>query len=489
MALACLVLSTGLAATASAATEEDPLDRIQLERGTTNEFGGGDYVAVNMTHGDNAAWFGVVYGTPENPGAPTLVGAYLRYLGGATVKDENGGMMVSAVPIPVLTVFVQQLDCLIEFNDTGLPDGKGGRYGAGNGVFDFYGNRSMDNFGVWAVEPVYKTIDLKTVAWSVGEIVEVIDQANGTKHYDFALTATDLPYTKIWDDQPATNPDGSRSGTVEDGVVSKVEFVFHIDATAQQMEAAVPWYDVKIDGSNHVVSSLQVEPKNYTGTSVNAEFKYDHIINGWDYTAQSESSKLMLENIVIMGTYIPQIVQDWMNAQFMSARIDSGAGTMTFEAEGSDEESNEAPDRSTKVAKNRIEYHDNWQRIGSLTWVSNVTVDGTEEEMYYQVHAGDEIENVADLERPGEGEVDGIVVIGGYIYPAGQDIYHDPTFEAGAFQMSIVGEINPAIVLLLLIGVGVVCGLAVVTMVAIRRRSRRNNDKYQYQVPPGYRRP
>jgi hypothetical protein len=483
-----LMLSTGLAATVSAAPEEDPLDRIKLEQGTTTEFGGGDFVAVNMTNGDNAAWFGVVYGTPEHPNSPTLVGAYVRYLGGATVSDENGGMMISAVPIPVLTVFAQKLDSLIEFNDTGLPNGQGGRYGAGNGVFDFYGNRSLGNFGLWAVEPVYKIVDLKEAAWSVGEIYMADDAMNGTRKYEFALSATDLRYTKIWDDRPATNPDGSRPGTVEDGVVSKVEFVFHIDASATKMEAAVPWYEVKIDGNNNIVSSAEVEAKNYTGISVNAAFKYDHIIEGWDYTARSSSSRLMLENIVLMGTFIPDIVQRWMDSQFIDSQIPDGAGTVHYQASGSDVESTVLPDRSTQVAKNKIEYRDNWQRIGKLTWVSNVTIDGQEDRMYYQVHAGDSIQKIRDFQQPVDGEVRGIAVIGGYIYPAGEDIYHDPTFEAGTFQLSIIGDIDPAVVFLLLFGVAVVCGLSLVTVLVLRDRSRRRNENHRYQVPPGFQR-
>jgi hypothetical protein len=296
-------------------------------------------------------------------------------------------------------------------------------------------------------------------------------------------------YSKVWDDQPATNADGSRAGTIKDGVVAKGEFVFHIDASAKQMEASVPWYAVKINGNNQIISSEQVEAKNYTGTAVDAEFKYDHIIKGWDYTAQSNSSKLMLENIVFMGTFIPEIVQKWVSAQFLGSSISNGAGTMLFEAAGTNATMSDVPEQSTKVAKNKIEYRDNWQRVGRLTWVSNVTVDGVEDQMFYQVHAGDSIDKVRDFERPKGGEVRGIAVIGGYIYPAGEDIVHDPTFEAGAFQLNIVGEINPVVVLLLLIAVVAVCGISMVTVVALRRRSREKNDKYQYQVPPGYRRP
>jgi hypothetical protein len=190
-----------------------------------------------------------------------------------------------------------------------------------------------------------------------------------------------------------------------------------------------------------------------------------------------------------MGTFIPDIVQRWMDTQFVGSSISNGAGTMMYQAAGTNETTTGVPDHSTKVAKNKIEYRDNWQRVGQLTWVSNVTVDGNEAQMYYQVHAGDSIDKVKDFERPKDAEVKGIAVIGGYIYPAGQDIVHDPTFEAGAFQLSIVGEINPAVVLLLLIGVCVVCGISLVTVVALRRRYRRKNDKYQYQVPPTYRRP
>jgi hypothetical protein len=489
MVMTALMLTAGLATVTMAAPATDPLDKIRLETGTTTEFGGGDYVAVNMTDGDSAAWFGIVYGNPENPNAPTLVGAYIRYLGGATVRDENGGMMIGTVPIPVLTVFAQQLDALIEFNDTGLPDGHGGRYGADNGVFDFYGNRSLDNFSLWAVEPVYKIIDLKDVAWSLGDITTEIDEANGTKHYDLALTATDLMYSKIWDNQPATNPDGSRNGTVDDGVVSKIELVFHIDASAKQMEAAVPWYDVRIDGGNNIISSQEAGTKNYTGISVDAAFKYDHIIEGWDYTAQSNTSKLMLENVVFFGTYIPGIVQKWIDAQFVGSGIAGGAGNVYYQASGSDAVTSDLPDQSTKVQKNSIEYRDNWQRVGQITWVSNVTVDGNEEQMYYQVHAGDDINDVKDFQAPADGEVVGIAVIGGYVYPAGSDIVHDPTFEAGAMQLALVSDISPGLIVLLFVSAAVICGMALVTFVAVRHRSRKKNDRYRYQVPPEYRRP
>lgn len=79
-----------------------------------------------------------------------------------------------------------------------------------------------------------------------------------------------------------------------------------------------------------------------------------------------------------------------------------------------------------------------------------------------------------------------IAMIGLYIYPAGENIAHDPTFEAGSFQPKIVGEVNPVIVLLLLLSVGVVCGISLVTVLVLRNRSR-NKGRFRYQAPPQYR--
>lgn len=483
--MAVLMLGTGVTSVASA-TDADPMDRIRLEKGTTDEFGGGDFVAVNMTDGDNHAWFGVVYGTEERPAPPTLVGVYIRYLGGAEVRDANGGMMIPAVPIPVVTVFFQQLDALIEFNDTGYIGQGFERYGAGNGLFDFAGNRSLDNFGIWTCEPVYKMVDLRT-AWELSDVTERIDEGNGTKSYDFALTARDLTYTKIWDDRSGVrNPDGSRTGTLEDGSVAKVEFQFHVDATALTMEAQVPWYEVKVDGTE-IVSSRQVDPKAYTGVSVDASFKYDHIIEGWDYTSRSESSRLMLENVVFFGTFIPQKVQEWMDAQFLGGDV-GGEGTMEFQPEGASDAESEVPSDSTRVAKNRIQFRDNWQRVGALEWVSNVIVDGEEDLMYYQIHAGSELESIEWADGT-KGEVKGVAVIGGYIYPAGSDIYHDPTFAASTFMAPIIGDVNPAVVLLMVVGAVAVCGICAVSLLIIRQRGRRRSERFQYQVPPEYRRP
>ena len=41
------------------------------------------------------------------------------------------------------------------------------------------------------------------------------------------------------------------------------------------------------------------------------------------------------------------------------------------------------------ISKDGINFKDNREKTGALTWVSNVTVDGQEKLMVYQTHAGD----------------------------------------------------------------------------------------------------
>jgi hypothetical protein len=481
--VACLLLMTGIAGVASAETEASALDGISLEQGIAEDFDGGEFVAINLSDGTTPAWFGVVYGTEESPAPVTLVGIYVRYLGGAEIRDQNGGMMIPQVPIPVVTVFAQSLVALFEFNDTGYPL-FGERIGANNGVFDFLGCRSLQSFNPVSFEPVYKMLDLRT-AWELSDIQEIEDAANGSKRFDFSLSAENLNYSKIWDDQPAENPDGSRAGTEADGVVENVEFRFHVEAQAQDITADVPWYRVTIDDGNNIIASEEVEPRTYSGTFVSASFKYDHIIDGWDYTAESETSKLMLENLIFFGTYIPGIVQDWIDAQFIND-VDGGTGVVEYETEEGQmtaETTDDLPEESTILTDNKIVFRDNWERCGLLKWISNVTVDGQERDMYYQIHAG----TADEFRGDDNGRVKAIAILGGYIYPAGENIYHDPVFEASSLMLNIGPDFQPLIILIV-VGAVIACVLPVGTVMVLRRKTKRMDERFAYYQPPEYRR-
>lgn len=478
--LALVALLFGTVGVGWAAAETDPVDRhVRLELGHTDDFGGGDFVALNMTQNSTLAFFGVVYGTEEDPNAIILVSAYIAYLGGAEIRDENGGMM-AMVPIPVLRVYAQGLGLLVEFNDTGYPSGAG-RVGAGNGVFDFAKTSdSMMDFDVTATEPIYKAVSLER-AWERSPIIETSDVEDGSaKSWTFSLTAHNVTYDKIWDQQPGLFDDGSRPGTPEDGVIEEVSFIFHVGARVDEVGVEVPFYRVTLDDNNTIVDSEEAQPRFYEGVSLAADFKYDHLIRGWDYTAKSETSKLMLESLVIFGTFIPGPVNQWLDAQFIDGYVEDGTGVAeleTFTGGTLDIESNDdIPSEATILTKDTIAFRDNWRKNGELTWVSNVTVDGEETEMAYQIHAGT---NGLRIVNENDDKFRGIVLLGGYVYPAGADIFHDPSYSVSAILVDLVPEFN--------LGPFVGLGLATVAILVVagvglhlRRKSKRQ------RIPPTF---
>lgn len=478
VSLALLALLFGSVGAGLAQGEVNTIDRhVRLELGTTSEFGGGDYVALNMTQNDTLAFFGVVYGTEDDPNAIILVSAYVAYLGGAEIRDENGGIMAT-VPIPVLRVYAQGLGLLIEFNDTGFPSTQG-RIGAGNGVFDFAKTSdSMMDFDVTATEPIYKAVGLER-AWERSEVVETSTVGDGSaKEWTFSLTARNVTYDKIWDRQPGFFDDGSRPGTPEDGVVEEITFVFHVGAKVDEVGVMVPFYRVTL-ANDTIADSEEIEPRFYEGVSLSADFKYDHIIKGWDYTAKSETSKLMLESLIIFGTFIPGPVNKWLDAQFVEGYVEDGTGVAeleTFTGDTIDIESNDdIPEDASILAKDTVSFRDNWRKNGDLTWVSNVTVDDEEKEMYFQIHAGTDGLRITE----GNDKFRGVVLLGGYIYPAGSDIFHDPSYSVQAILVDIRPDFNSGAIVLL--GMASVATLALVgAAIHMRRRSKRR------RIPPAF---
>jgi hypothetical protein len=143
----------------------------------------------------------------------------------------------------------------------------------------------------------------------------------------------------------------------------------------------------------------------------------------------------------------------------------------------------ELPSEATLITKDRIQFKDNWQKTGALTWVSNVTVDGQENRsMVFQIHAG---HRTLERGENDDGEVKALFVLGGFIYPAGQTIFHDPALEMGAIALEIDPEMGGMIVLGI-IGAIFVIGIVVVAVVVLRHNQKKKGNM-RNQVPPPYR--
>lgn len=477
LSLVVILLTAGMSGVVSAAPGSDPMDRIRLDTGKTNEWNGGDYVAVNMTKDGSAAWFGVVYGTDDHPAPITLVGVTLRYLGGAQVVGPQGNVIADHIPIPVVTVFAQSLFAIFEFDDTGFNTAFG-NYGGNNGVFDYSPEGRLFE-GVQQAEPVYKYVDLNR-SWSRSDVTTDRDELNQTMLYEFSLFANNVPYAKVWDDQLMAY----RNGTAADGSVDRIEFVFHIKASVKAMTIEVPTYRVTLN-DGQITSSQAIAPRNYSGVAASADIKYDHIIQGWDPYPNATSAHIMLENVVAFGVLVPHIVEEWYNAQFVKSHIDNGSGVVTYstgQGERAAKDSEDIEHNSTLLKQNSINFQDNWERCGRLTWVGNVTVDGQERQAFYQVHAAKKVNQFAAGEDGGRAML--VFIVGGYIYPVGQNVVHDPSFFSEALQV----DHNQVKTLFAVLAIGtiVVCFATLIGLLMLRKGNRKGKDKFGYRAPPQY---
>ena len=77
------------------------------------------------------------------------------------------------------------------------------------------------------------------------------------------------------------------------------------------------------------------------------------------------------------------------------------------------------------------------------------------------------------------------MVLGGYIYPAGLSIMHDPVLSLGSVQLEIGN--GPAIVFVKIVAANMICGVCVVGVLLLHWSSRKRNQKNGGQVPPPFR--
>jgi hypothetical protein len=456
----------------------------------------GDYIAVRFA---KDAWFFVLYGNEDNNNGILMATFQLRYLGGATVLAESGDIVVNHIGIPVVTVYGQKLIGLIEFQDEGYQETnmffepEGDTTGAHNNLWDF--QRTSEGFENWDnsfiyTEPVIKALDLNT-SWTLSGF-EKTEHGNSDKlEIDFKLTANDLEYgdgnDKVWD-QDFVNDE------TELTEVEKVEFTFHIEVKVENNEQIndIPWYKITIRSEEdeiEIVDSESDGTRDFSGDAVNAEYKYDHYVEGWDFKNTSKDSKLMLEAFSIFGTFVPDIVNDWFTKQFITD-IDNALGVAEYSYDNAGNMVNavisdegELPEHPQLIQKEHVTFKDNWRQIGNVSWINKADVDGVSKDIYYQIHAG---QNISGRGENDDGHFHALVIIGGYIYPQGEVIFHDPTFLASALNIPDLSKISFNI-----LSGGGICLQALIAMIAIvvsmvilvRRRERDKVLKARYEGP------
>lgn len=449
IALALLAVPLAIAATA-AASSTDPAS---LARNTTpvfvgptptTRFGGGDWVGVQA----GSANFGVLYGTSANPNRIIIFAEYTRYLGGADVVNEQGQSLATR-GIPVQTVLAQSLDRFIEFRTFNVSDG-----------FGLFGDSSQPTF-MTANVPV-KALNLRTGAWNMTQ--ENYDLVGGTFYVNFTIEAHDLAYTWV---NPAL-PDALGPG---DHVLDTASFTFHLTVDTVNKSADVPWYRVTVTDSTprEITNVTFLGNRTVSGAAVQMGAKYDHDIEGWDFSTPivtNATERLALETHILLGNFFPDRTVDFIHQVYAEERADNGTNspdsTIVDNATAG-----MTTTHSRLYAWDRITFDDHFARVGEFRWTSNVTVDGQQATMVFQVQGGSRV-----ILSNGENFFFGFQVHGAFIYPAGASIVHDPAMSAESFEPNVATGFNLTPMSLLLIQVAVV-GVAIIPALYLRSRARR----------------
>jgi hypothetical protein len=425
--VALLAVPFGLAGGAVAA-DRDGRDLTPIVvTGGTDRLGGGGVVAVKA--GDTL--FGVRYGTAEHPGNLVIFAEYTRYLGIADIVDNQGNYLQTR-GIPVVTVIGQSLDGFIEFEDRD-----------GDGLLNFY---DVDRNGTIVRTDVPVKGLLLNASWALdGPTREVVDN---TTYVNFTLAATGLPYGRHFDGVPGTE------------VLDRLAFTFHLTVDVVSRSGQVPAYRVSVDdGNERVVSHVEyLGMRNVSGRAVAMGAKYDHAIDGWDFA--NGANLLALETHLLFANHVPGQVSRFVHMAYFRDHSENETGTDRHNETTTDE-------RPRLYTQDRIYFDDDWTRVGRFEWQSNVTVDGRDTTMSFQVQGARPL----DL-RHGLTEFRGLAVRGAFIYPNGGSIFHDPAMVTESLVLDLPTGVNVTPLTILAVQLGLVA-FALGPAVYLRAKARR----------------
>ncbi len=418
-----------------------PRDTPVVETGTTARYDGGQWVHVRI--GDVS--LGVIWSTNASlRRGPALFLDYARFFGAAELYDEQGNYLGTRA-LPMHTVLMQHFDKMVEFVDVD-----------GDGLFDLH----IENRTYTSGDHPVKVLDLNT-AWALdGAIEQVV--TNTSAWVSFTIRATNVSYRAVWDDVLHA----WRPATPSDGALDRVSLTFRLAATARDGIVTVPVYKVTLangDERRTPTHSEFLENRTYAGRSVAIDGKYDQRIEGWDFTGGPDA-KLAMVTPLSFGNFYGTLIVQWLQQQFGGACLKDG----TFEHC----ESDAGPTIPVRIARDRLRVAEGWQRTtdaGETYWTSDVTVDGTPATMTFEIYGAERFA----INR-GDAVFTGFRALGGFVYPQGQVIVHDPGLSATSALAAIVETRNVAPSLLVGLQVAVV-GLALVPALLLRKKLRKGS--------------
>lgn len=232
-----------------------------------------------------------------------LLSTQTRHLGVADVYQRSG--FHSRVGIPVDVIVWQRLTHIGEYvdsNENGLFDVNGPRIG---GTFD-----EVDAM-VESHEPIVKWIEFDDIEWTLTDWQE--QRVEDEFLLRFTLESNDLPYQRA-------------DGVIANATLERIAYEFRVTAIRETVSIqSVPHYRVLVDGidsdSVRVSDSQEDEALDINATVINATWKYDQVVEGWDVATDSNGSerndtRLTVISEFAFGVHMQRQVGQWMHAQF-----------------------------------------------------------------------------------------------------------------------------------------------------------------------------
>ena len=287
----------------------------------------------------------------------------------------------------------------------------------------------------------------------------------------------------------------------------------------------MPLYNIEVDtGSDgeitQIVNAEFEEHRTYRGSKLSSKIKYDYVIAGWDYaTDNDQNPKLFLgTDISLLHSMDEQIGDRLLKQRFIQKQqeykerleyqnMDGMNKELYLEHDEKEEsyeyiEKTEEPDDNTRgddsdykeespeeddeialknyeqpelVENNQMKFADNLYKLGSFSWVNNVTADGRNLKIKFQIH------HAGVLKKFFEGKVfEGMIIKGGFNLPGANRIHHDPTFANEIYELEIVSEDIPQVTpeeQQFLIKAGILLIIIVVVLIAFYASIRTASDK------------
>ncbi|UCE90780.1 MAG: hypothetical protein JSV90_04925 [Methanobacteriota archaeon] len=439
------MLALGALMTPAPASAETLLgDELTEEVGSTTTLGGGDHFFVK--YGNDAA-FGIVWGTEEVENNVYFVVIKTRYLGLAQVYDSDGDILEEDHAITVKTMYAVKLDSIIEFDDAD-----------GNGVLQYQRafNDVAGNFSETYTGPetTYKKVDLNT-AWSASD-VEFVEN-DGDMSWSFDLSAGNLSYTMLYE---------NATEEVGDQVLNNLTLSFNLEASKAQVDnASLPQWRITVTtgplGALTFIYPERLDDMQVNGNVIKYDVKWDQVIDGWDFDPANENPMLLMEMHGIVGHFLTPLMAKWMNMRTLSHM--NAVGAMEADSTQGTVEVNETTGELPSVKKltaTKLTFGSDWTKIGVLTWVDDVTVDGEPEKVTAQIMAGHRVLAFGDEPYV---RFEGFVTLTGLTFPGGALVVHDPTFSADVLVDFDLAEDRKIPVTL----IGIAAAMAIIVIVAI----------------------